>query len=1005
MQRMVVSLLLSLPFSATVADAATVSSRDGLSLVLEDTSGRITCAGLRDFLRTGEGGVYLRDVERGMDLHPVPGTVRESRGENVVFSGTAMGMHADLRFVGRADHIAVQGTVRDTTGRDRVTSVALRLPLGAGNWRWWDSIDDWRMVPPPGEAVAPYRWYHCAPGLALPPTPEAGTTGGDATLGDTMLIQLLEAPGSEAYVAGGGYVPPDNTVQTCTRTGWGATGYASVYYWSCVSRPEGALSIAVPCDRPAHFRLSAGRDGRAAYLQIVYDFALSDQVTVTPRRADFDCVIYRSDGALGMRGALQKYMDIFPQLFSKRLDREGNWLAFASPDTIWHVEDFHIAFREGNTPSPLTGQPATEVDHALGMYTFPYDLPWHNWEWISDWSEQSYSTWIDRLRERAAGDARLADYDRATLLSAVMDSADRLTPILNLDPDLPEEPFEGIAPERRWLNRAHLSLARQLEQVHVATMQMVGWRAYFSGYTLVDDEVHSGGVAIRVQCQGEADLTGVVQTVVLDQQTPTPIHLSGFSRALEVVGKPDTYCLRADVFYDDPSRPVGFNVPFTAGTHDWEAAAGTFTPTAPISKINLYVFLRYTTGTAWFDDIRLTEGAGDENLLLNADFEAGALRPRPAEGVYYDGSVCFEGWHMNYRPEHLQVFGAPLVYDARTLRIGLPNLYSSAKFARWISDEMHDRGLLVMSNGVLRMHGFYSYLFDVCGTEVWDRRIGTEAWLRFVRSYLGHKPFLLLMNCNYDELDRARVEAYMRKAIFYGMMPSFFQGRHMGPNGWEAWRYFEMPELYNRDRLLFRRYLPVAKELSAAGWEPVPRATVDGVGTHVERFGAPGRSSFAYTIRNATTGPQSVRLRVDRQVLGERPEAVVAANMFLPDALIAAEPGVPGEFVVHLATDDSIALRLGTRDELREWALAQLANWTDQTCAFLGEPDARLLREALLRLSLQAEAPAVAAMSAAADAVRGAGALDDSREEERFADCLVHLREYLSLLAELAAAS
>ncbi|MGD9496870.1 MAG: hypothetical protein AB7Y46_11260 [Armatimonadota bacterium] len=998
-------MLLPLLISATAAGAATVSTQDGLTLSLDDLSGRITSTRLGSFLRGGEGGVYLRDVEQGMDLHPVSGTVRDRGDGSLEFVGGALGMELRLRLVGRADHIAVHGAVRDTTGRDRVMSVALRLPLGAGNWCWWDSIDDWRMVPAPGQAVAPYRWYHCAPGLDLPPQPEAETPGGDATLGDRMLIQLLEAPGSEAYVGGGGYVPVDNTLQTCIRTGWGATGYASVYYWSCVSRPEGALSIAVPCDRPAHFRLSAGREGRDAYLQIVYDFALSDQVAATPRRADFDCVVYRSDGALGMRGALQKYMDIFPQFFSKRLDREGNWLAFTSPDTIWHVEDFHFAFREGNTPSPLTGQPATEVDHALGMYTFPYDLPWHNWEWISDWSEQSYSSWMDKLRERAATDARLADYDRATLLSAVMDSMGRLTPILNLDPDVPEAPFEGIAPERRWLNRGHLSLARQLEQVEAATTQMVGWRAYFSGYTLVDDEVHSGEVAIRVQCKGEDDLTGVVQTVVLDQQTPTPIHLSGFSRALEVAAKPDTYCVRADVFYDDPAHPVAFNVPFSAGTHDWEAASGTFTPTAPISRINLYVFLRYTTGTAWFDDIRLTEGDSDENLLLNPDFEAGAIRPRPAEGVYFDGSVCFEGWHMNYRPEHLQVFGAPLVYDSQTLRVGLPNLYSSAKFARWISGEMHKRDLLMMSNGVLRMHGFYSYLFDVCGTEVWDRRIGTEAWLRFVRSYLGHKPFLLLMNCNYDELDRERVEAYMRKAIFYGMMPSFFQGRHMGPNGWEAWRYFEMPELYNRDRLLFRRYLPVAKELSAAGWEPVTRATADGLGIHVERFGAPGRSSFAYTIRNATTGAQRVRLRVDPRLLGERPEAYVAANMFRPDALLTAEPGAPGEFVVDLAADDSVALRLGTRGELREWACAELTNWTDQTCAFLGEPDARMLREAMTAVARTADARAVAAMSSATDAAEAAGALDDPREQERFADCLVHLREYLSLLTDLAAES
>ncbi len=41
--------------------------------------------------------------------------------------------------------------------------------------------------------------------------------------------------GSEACVAGGGYMPVGNTVQTRTRTGWGASGQASVHDWSCAS--------------------------------------------------------------------------------------------------------------------------------------------------------------------------------------------------------------------------------------------------------------------------------------------------------------------------------------------------------------------------------------------------------------------------------------------------------------------------------------------------------------------------------------------------------------------------------------------------------------------------------------------------------------------------------------------------------------------------------------------------------------------------------------------------
>ena len=62
------------------------------------------------------------------------------------------------------------------------------------------------------------------------------------------------------------------------------------------------------------------------------------------------------------------------------------------------------------------------------------------------------------------------------------------------------------------------------------------------------------------------------------------------------------------------------------------------------------------------------------------------------------------------------------------------------------------------------------------------------------------------------------------------MFPGFFS-----PNAADG--PTSRPELYDRDRPLFRKYVPLCKLVAEAGWEPITRRapTTD---FHVERFGA-----------------------------------------------------------------------------------------------------------------------------------------------------------------------
>jgi hypothetical protein len=76
------------------------------------------------------------------------------------------------------------------------------------------------------------------------------------------------------------------------------------------------------------------------------------------------------------------------------------------------------------------------------------------------------------------------------------------------------------------------------------------------------------------------------------------------------------------------------------------------------------------------------------------------------------------------------------------------------------------------------------------------------------------------------------VEKYMKRALAYGMFPGFFSSNA------SQGHYFTRPELYERDRPLFQKYVPLCKLVAEAGWEPVTQARSSDSHVHIERFGA-----------------------------------------------------------------------------------------------------------------------------------------------------------------------
>jgi hypothetical protein len=106
-----------------------------------------------------------------------------------------------------------------------------------------------------------------------------------------------------------------------------------------------------------------------------------------------------------------------------------------------------------------------------------------------------------------------------------------------------------------------------------------------------------------------------------------------------------------------------------------------------------------------------------------------------------------------------------------------------------------------------------------------------DAELLYRRALTKGKPYCFLMNTRFESFPAGLVEKYMKRCLAYGMFPGFFS--HNASQG----AYFTRPELYNRDRPLFKKYVPLCKRMAEAGWEPITRAAGSDPHVYVERFG------------------------------------------------------------------------------------------------------------------------------------------------------------------------
>ena len=247
------------------------------------------------------------------------------------------------------------------------------------------------------------------------------------------------------------------------------------------------------------------------------------------------------------------------------------------------------------------------------------------------------------------------------------------------------------------------------------------------------------------------------------------------------------------------------------------------------------------------------------------------------DGVYVD-SIENNGNTLDYRSENFKYLGATPGYDNDHTPV--------TPFGAWTYDFMSslaqkvrkERGpeTTIMGNSAYVYMPHLSPFIDVPGTETtWlsNNKYSPPSYdtLFSYRANSFQKPYLFLQNSNFNVWTKEMSDKYMQRSLLYGIWPGYFSANAATDT------YFSNPERYNRDRPLFKKYIPVLKTITSQGWEPVTCTAAEELNPtesssvlYVERWGGSSGFPVYFTMRATTSSKDKAKYNVtiDLRCLG-----------------------------------------------------------------------------------------------------------------------------------------
>ena len=272
------------------------------------------------------------------------------------------------------------------------------------------------------------------------------------------------------------------------------------------------------------------------------------------------------------------------------------------------------------------------------------------------------------------------------------------------------------------------------------------------------------------------------------------------------------------------------------------------------------------------------------------------------DGTYIDSFEIYMASNaLNYRRAHFAEAETPLVFDQEG-RVAQSLMFCVVDFAREVARRMWAEGHMTFANGTPYDYPWGAAWLDIMGTEYNWAQEGRfapppQGTVNYWRALSYQRPYLLLLNTDFNTFRPEWMELYMRRALASGLFPSMFS--HNAADD----PYWQNPALYHRDRHLFRRYIPLIATLSAAGWEPVTGARSDRPGVLLERFGRPPGPVYL-TAYNNQDQPQRVRLTLELGRLLPSAAAPAVSELLSGEGLTPVVAGDSATVELEIAPQD-----------------------------------------------------------------------------------------------------
>ncbi|MCL2347404.1 MAG: hypothetical protein FWC50_04005 [Planctomycetaceae bacterium] len=229
------------------------------------------------------------------------------------------------------------------------------------------------------------------------------------------------------------------------------------------------------------------------------------------------------------------------------------------------------------------------------------------------------------------------------------------------------------------------------------------------------------------------------------------------------------------------------------------------------------------------------------------------------DGEYVDSSEGYVTAELDFNRAHFSAAKTPLVFSRGDCRPAVFRGLVAFEYVRKIAEDMHARNKLMMANATPDRLCWLAPWLDVMGTETnWN---DNDQWspmsddqMLYRRAMCGPKPYCFLMNTDFSKFTYDMSERFMKRSLAYGMFPGYFSADA------STGQYFTRPELYERDRPLFKKYIPLCKIVAQAGWQPLTLATSSDPSVHVERFGFDATKMY-FTVFNDSPEKKTVTLQ------------------------------------------------------------------------------------------------------------------------------------------------